>query len=177
MKQYKITLGGKGAEVYPFKIDDDQYEAFRDNGVEQDELDHDEISDILGFDTFFDCPNERIIGIYPRSFKMIVEDGEGNIVYETETLDLDKCDSEEIHCDEEDKYLLIEDNFKGTAFEYNIPLEEDFNIDKLIFKTFDVGCRVEIVTDILYNDKDCNTYKSYGDTSSKGYYYHLTSGI
>ena len=47
MKYYKITLGGRGAEVFPFKINKDQYEVFRDKGVEHDELDYDEICEIL----------------------------------------------------------------------------------------------------------------------------------
>ena len=177
MKYYKIKLIGRGAEVYPFKINNEQYEIFRNSGVEQDELSHDEISEILGVDTYFDCPNETLMGVYPMSFKMTVEDTEGNIVYETETLDSDKCDFEEIYCDEEDKYLLIEDNFKGTAIEYDIPIEDEFDIEKLTFKCFDVGCRVEIITDILYDDKDYNMYKSYGDTIGKGYYFHLITGI
>jgi hypothetical protein len=36
---------------------------------------------------------------------------------------------------------------------------------------------VEVVSGILYDEKDYNIYKSFGDTSSKGYYYHLTAGI
>ena len=34
MKYYKITIGGKGAEVYPFQLNTEQYEALRDGGVE-----------------------------------------------------------------------------------------------------------------------------------------------
>ena len=61
MKYYKITLGGRGAEVFPFKINKDQYEVFRDKGVEHDELDYDEICEILEVESYFDCPNETII--------------------------------------------------------------------------------------------------------------------
>jgi hypothetical protein len=56
-------------------------------------------------------------------------------------------------------------------------LEEDFDIEKLRFKVDDIGCRVEVVSGILYDEKEYNIYKSFGDTSSKGYYYHLTAGI
>ena len=38
MKYYKIILAGKGAELYPFQLNTKQYETFRDNGVEQDEM-------------------------------------------------------------------------------------------------------------------------------------------
>ena len=171
MKYYKITLGGRGAEVYPFKLNDDQYEVFREKGVEMDELGHDEITDILKVESYFDCPNETLMGVYPNSFHLTVEDQEGNLVYET-----DKCDFEEIYCDE-DKYLIVEDNLKGQHVVFDIPLEEEFDINKLRFKSFDVGCRVEIVTDILYDDKEYDIYKSYGDTWGKGYYFHLTAGV
>lgn len=176
MKYYKITLSGRGAEVFPFKIDEDQYEVFREKGVEHDELENDEICGILDVDTYFDCPNDSLLGIYPMSFRLTVQDENGGIVYDTEILDSQKCDFEEIYCDE-GKYLIIEDYIKGDGVVYDIPLEEDFDIEKLRFKSFDIGCRVEIVTDIVYDDKDYNIYKSFGDMSSKGYYYHLTSGV
>lgn len=176
MKYYKITLSGRGAEVFPFKIDEDQYQVFREKGVEHDELDNDEICGILDVETYFDCPNDSLLGIYPMSFRLTVQDENGEIVYDTEVLDSEKCDFEEIYCDE-GKYLIIEDYIKGDGVVYDIPLEEDFDIEKLRFKSFDIGCRVEIVTDILYDEKDYNIYKSFGDMSSKGYYYHLTSGV
>jgi hypothetical protein len=176
MKYYKITLSGRGAEVFPFKIDEDQYQVFREKGVEHDELENDEICGILDVETYFDCPNDSLLGIYPMSFRLTVQDENGEIVYDTEVLDSEKCDFEETYCDE-GKYLIIEDYIKGDGVVYDIPLEEDFDIEKLRFKSFDIGCRVEIVTDILYDEKDYNIYKSFGDMSSKGYYYHLTSGV
>lgn len=176
MKYYKITLSGKGAEVFPFKLKDDQYEVFRDKGVEMDELEYDEIIGILDVESYFDCPNESLLGTYVNSFRMTVQDQEGNIVYETDKFNPEKCDFEEIYCDE-DAYLIIEDYVKGDHVVYDIPLDEDFDINKLRFKSFDVGCRVEIVTDILYDDKEYEIYKSFGDMSSKGYYYHLTAGV
>lgn len=176
MKYYKIILSGKGAEVFPFKLKDDQYEVLRDKGVEMDELEYDEITGILDVESYFDCPNESLLGTYPNSFRITVQDQEGNLVYESDKFDPEKCDFEEIYCDE-DEYLIIEDYVKGDHVVYDIPLEEDFDINKLRFKSFDVGCRVEIVTDILYDDKEYEIYKSFGDMSSKGYYYHLTAGV
>jgi hypothetical protein len=176
MKYYKIILGGKGAEVYPFQLNTEQYETLRDGGVEQDEMDYDQISEVLGVDTFFDCPDETIMGPYPNSFFVRVEDEEGNVVYQSEELNSDNCDYEEKYCGDV-AYLLIEDYCKGEHLVYDIPLEEDFEIEKLRFKVDDIGCRVELVSGILYDEKEYNIYKSFGDTSSKGYYYHLAAGI
>jgi hypothetical protein len=176
IKYYKIILGGKGAEVYPFELNTEQYETLRDGGVEQDELDYDQICEILGVDTFFDSPNESIMGPYPDAFFVRVEDEEGNVVYQSEEFDNDRSDYEEQYCGDV-AYLIIEDYCKGEHVVYDIPLEEEFDIEKLRFKVDDIGCRVEIVSGILYDEKEYNIYKSFGDTSSKGYYYHLTAGI
>ena len=101
MKYYKIILSGKGAEVFPFKLKDDQYEVLRDKGVEMDELEYDEITGILDVESYFDCPNESLLGTYPNSFRVTVQDQEGNLVYESDKFDPEKCDFEEIYCDED----------------------------------------------------------------------------
>ena len=161
MKYYKIILGGKGAEVFPFKLNTEQYETLRDKGVEHDELDYDEICKILGVELFFDCPEETIMGPYPDNMFIRVEDEEGNVVYQSEDFDNDKFDYEEQYCGK-DAYLMVEDYCKGNHIEYDIPLEEDFDIEKLRLKVDDVGCRVEVISGILYEEKDYKIYKSYG---------------
>jgi hypothetical protein len=176
MKYYKIILAGKGAELYPFELNTEQYDKLREGGVEQDELDYDQICEILGVDSYFDSPNETIMGPFPQTFILRVEDEEGKVVYETEVLDVDKVDYEEKHCSDK-AFLIIEDYCKGEQVVYDIPLEEDFDIDKLRLKVYDVGCRVEVINEIIYDEKSYEIYKSYGDTTSKGYYYHLTAGI
>jgi hypothetical protein len=176
MKYYKIILAGKGAELYPFELNTEQYEKLREGGVEQDELEYDQICEILGVDSYFDSPNETIMGPFPQTFILRVEDEEGKVVYETEVLDVDKVDFEEKYCSDK-AFLIIEDYCKGEQVVYDIPLEEDFDIDKLRLKVYDVGCRVEVINEIIYDEKSYEIYKSYGDTTSKGYYYHLTAGI
>jgi hypothetical protein len=176
MKYYKIILAGRGAELYPFELNTKQYDALRDGGVEQDELEYDQICEILEVDSYFDSPNESIMGPFPNAFILRVEDEEGKVVYETEVLDVDKVDFEEKYCSDK-AFLIIEDYCKGEQVVYDIPLEEDFDIDKLRLKVYDVGCRVEVINEIIYDEKSYEIYKSYGDTTSKGYYYHLTAGI
>ncbi len=112
MKYYKIILAGKGAELYPFELNTEQYEKLREGGVEQDELDYDQICEILGVDSYFDSPNETIMGPFPQTFILRVEDEEGKVVYETDVLDVDKVDYEEKHCSDK-AFLIIEDYCKG----------------------------------------------------------------
>jgi hypothetical protein len=176
MKYYKIILAGKGAELYPFELNTKQYETFRDNGVEQDEMECDDICEILEVESFFDSPNESIMGPFADSFILRVEDEDGKVVYETEFLDIEKIDYEEKYCSNK-AFLIVENYCKGEQVIYDIPLEEDFDIDKLRLKVYDVGCRVEVVNEIIYDEKSYEIYKSYGDTTSKGFSYHLTAGI
>jgi hypothetical protein len=176
MKYYKFTLGHRGAEVYPFKLNTEQYNTFQDKRVEFDEMDYDQICEVLGVESYFDSELDTLIGPYPETFYMKVEDEDGNLVYETEELDREKCDYEEKYCSQ-DAYLIIEDYCKGNILVYDIPLEEDFDVEKIRFEVKDVGCRVEIVTDMFYDDKRYEIYKSFGDMTSKGYYYHITAGI
>ena len=56
-------------------------------------------------------------------------------------------------------FLIIEDYCKGEQVVYDIPLEEDFDIDKLRLKVYDVGCRVEVINEIIYDEKSYEIYK------------------
>jgi hypothetical protein len=176
MKYYKFTLGHRGSEVYPFKLNTEQYNTLQEKRVEFDEMGYDEICEVLGVESYFDSPLDSLIGPNPETFYMKVEDEDGNLIYETEQLDPEKCDYEEKYCSQE-AYLIIEDYCKGEHLVYNIPLEEEFDPEKIRFEIKDVGCRVEIITEMIYEDEKVDIYKSFGDTSSKGYYYHLTAGI
>ena len=121
---YKFTLGHRGSEIYPFKLNTDQYNTFQEKRVEFDEMTHDEICEVLGVESYFDSPLDSLMGPYPETFYMKVEDEDGNLVYETEELDRKNCDYEEKYCSQE-AYLIIEDYCKGDLLVYDIPLEED----------------------------------------------------
>jgi hypothetical protein len=176
MKYYKITLGGRGSEIYPFKINEDQLEKFIEGDVERDGLNYDEICELLGVESYFDSPNETYMGPYTETFYMKVENELGEIVYETESFDYDNCNFTDVYCDD-NKYLLIEDYCKGEHIVYDLPLEEEFDINKLSYNLVDISCQIELVCGINYGTENCELYKSYGDTLSKGYYYHLINQI
>jgi len=172
MDYYKIILGGRGSEVYPFELNEEQYESLLDGNVETDGLDYDDICQILNIESYFDCINETIMGPYTEELYMRVEDLNGVILYETEGVDYDKCSYRELY-NENKKYLFIEDYCKGQHIVYDIPLEEEFDISKLKFKIADISERIEIVEGISYEGQDFEIYKGYGTTDSKGLYYIL----
>ena len=48
MKYYKITLGHKGSEIYPFQLNTEQYNTFQEKRVEFDEMEYEQICEVLG---------------------------------------------------------------------------------------------------------------------------------
>ena len=77
MKYYKFTLGHRGSEIYPFKLNTQQYNTFQEKRVEFDEMTHDEICEVLGVESYFDSPLDSLMGPYPETFYMKVEDEDG----------------------------------------------------------------------------------------------------
>ena len=120
MNYYKIILGGRGSEVYPFELSEEQYESLFDGNVQNDGLNYDDVCQILNVESYFDCLNETIMGPYTEELFMRVEDLNGVILYETEGVDYDKCSYRELH-NENKKYLFIEDYCKGQHIVYDIP--------------------------------------------------------
>ncbi len=174
MKNYKISLGGRGSEIFVFELNDDQFEQLEEGNVQHEEMSYDDVCKILGVESYFDGPNPSVIGSYPEAFYMVVTDEEGKIVYEQEDFDYENYKSENIYC-ENKKYLLIEDYCKGEQNVYRLVLEEDFDINKLEFVVTEVGNKIDFITGITYNDKSYEDCKDIGDFWSKGYYYHLVN--
>lgn len=172
MKYYKIIIGGRGSEIYPFKINEEQFDTFYNEDVEGDNIGYDDICQILGVESYFDCPEETIMGVYPNALYLRVENEDGEIIYQTENVDYDNVEFQDKHCDES-LYLFIEDYCKGEHVIYDIPLEDEFEVDKLKLSLTNIGDMIELVIGITYNNDNHNIYKGYGDTSSKGYHYHL----
>jgi len=173
MKQYRISLGGRGSEVYVFELTNDLYQQLLDGDVTNDSMEHDDICEILGVESYYDCPNETVMGPYPDAFYMKVTDENENVVYDSDEFDYDKSYTYEKYCDDK-KYLIIEDYCKGEHVVYNIEIENDFDIEKVQFLVCEIGCQTDIITGLTYdNDNKHELYHDYGDTSSKGYYYNL----
>lgn len=172
MPEFKIIIGGRGSEVYPFKLTEEQFDTFYNEGVEEDNVGYDDVCEILGVESYFDCPEETIMGVYPEALYLTVENEHGEILHQIQEVDYDNVDHNDNHCGD-DLYLFIEDYCKGDHVVYDISLEEDFDIEKLKLSLTNIGDVIELVTGITYNGDGLLNYKGYGDTSSKGYYYRL----
>jgi hypothetical protein len=74
---------------------------------------------------------------------------------------------------ETDQVLIVEDYIKGQFYFYEIELEKDFDPTLLIPIVTEIGERVEIITDLMYNEVELSYYKEFGDYWSKGLTYYL----
>lgn len=169
--KYTIEVNGKGAEAFIHKLTEDQYEALQDGGVEEDQMDTDQISEVLGVD-FLETDN-IITGIYTggENIQIIVKDDSGKIVWESD----DEFDFESWEDDyqfNDTTYFSAEDYQKGNFFNYTLETDEEFNPEMLTAVLVELldGCS-ELITDIKYNDHEM--IKDYGDTISKGFNYML----
>jgi hypothetical protein len=171
--KYRITIGGRGAEVITHKITKEQHNIFIEGNVDEDLMSHDEINDVLGLEYLFDDTELRYMGAYPESLYLQVKDENDEVIFTQETIDYDKIISDEVYCDD-NHYLFMQDYSKGEFWVYEIEIEEEFDKDKLILELTDVGCIVDLVTGISYDGNKFEDVRDYGDTSSKGFYFNLS---
>lgn len=169
--KYTIEVNGKGGEAFIHKLTEEQYEALQDGGVEDDQMDKDQIDEILGVD--FLETDDIITGIYSGSdsIEIIVKDESGEIVWQSD----DEFIFEEVEDDyqfNDTNYFSAEDYQKGNFFNYILETEEEFNPEMLTAVLVELldGCS-ELITDIKY--KEHQMIKDYGDTRSKGFNYML----
>jgi hypothetical protein len=169
--KYTIEVSGKGGEAFIHKLTEEQYETLQDGGVEEDQMDTEQISEILGVD-FLETDN-IITGIYTggENIQIIVKDESGEIVWESDDeFDFESWEDEYLFNDT--TYLSAEDYQKGNFFNYVLETEEEFNPEMLTAVLVELldGCS-ELITDIKYNEHEM--IKDYGDTRSKGFTYML----
>ena len=169
--KYTIEVNGKGGEAFIHKLTDEQYETLIDGDVEDDMMNTDEISEVLGVD-FLDT-DDIVTGIYIGSDNIFIKvtDESGNVVWESDD-EFDFEEYEEDYLYNDDKYFSIEDCIKGNFFNYVLETDEEFDPGLLSAKVVELLDGLsELIIDIKYDGQEME--KEYGDTSSKGFSYML----
>jgi hypothetical protein len=169
--KYTIEVTGKGGEAFIHKLTEEQYETLQDGGVEEDQMDTDQISEVLGVE-FLETDN-IITGIYTggENILITVKDESGEVVWESDDeFDFESWEDEYLFNDA--TYFSAEDYQKGNFFNYVLETDEEFNPEMLTAVLVELldGCS-ELITDIKYNDHEM--VKDYGDTRSCGFTYML----
>jgi len=174
--KYKITISGRGADIYVHELNEDQKtilkEAKVDNSVTS-EMEYEEINEVLGHES--DESENTFTGVYNNSSDMIIRvyDENDELVFESDD-DWDFNPDVDYHHEslfEVGDYLILESYCKGTFFE--LELETDvFDPNKMEPVVVEINERIDILTGVRYNGEELEF--EYGDYDSKGYYYYLT---
>jgi len=170
--KYKIEITGRGVDCYVHKITEFQKNNLIDNEIEMNVDSIDDVANILSIDDVFDTDLVHT-GFYNDSENYIIK---VKYVDNNKTLELieyyfDDYDYTSIYRD--DNYLIISDQVKGNILNYEIDIEDEFDIGKLKPVVLDLCENLEIITDFTYDGKDLTDNKEYGDYDSKGFSYYL----
>ena len=170
--KYKIEITGRGVDCYVHKITEFQKNDLIDNEIEMNVDSIDDVADILSIDDVFDTDLVHT-GFYNDSENYIITI---RCVDENKTIELIEYyfdDYEYTPLYRDDNYLIITDQVKGNILNYEIDIEDEFDIGKLKPVVLDLTENLDIITDFTYDGKDLTDNKEYGDYDSKGFSYHL----
>ena len=170
--KYKIEITGRGVDCYIHKITEFQKNDLIDNEFEMNIDSIDDVADILSIDDVFDTDLVHT-GFYNDSENYIITI---RCVDENKTIELIEYyfdDYEYTPLYRDDNYLIITDQVKGNILNYEIDIEDEFDIGKLKPVVIDLTDNLDIITDFTYDGKDLTDNKEYGDYDSKGFSYHL----
>ena len=170
--KYKIEITGRGVDCYVHKITEFQKNDLIDNEFEMNIDSIDDVADILSIDDVFDTDLVHT-GLYNDSENYIITI---RCVDENKTIELIEYyfdDYEYTPLYRDDNYLIITDQVKGNILNYEIDIEDEFDIGKLKPVVLDLTENLDIITDFTYDGKDLTDNKEYGDYDSKGFSYYL----
>lgn len=170
--KYKIEITGRGVDCYIHKITEFQKNDLIDNEIEMNVDSIDDVADILSIDDVFDTDLVHT-GLYNDSENYIITITyvDGNKTLELKDYYFDDYEYTPLYRD--DNYLIITDQVKGNILNYEIDIENEFDIGKLKPVVIDLTENLDIITDFTYDGKDLTDNKEYGDYDSKGFSYHL----
>jgi hypothetical protein len=170
--KYKIEITGRGVDCYVHKINEDQKNDLIDNDIESNFADINEVANILSIDDVFDTDLVHT-GFYNDSENYIITITyvDGNKTLELKDYYFDDYEYTSLYRD--DNYLIISDQVKGNILNYEIDIEDEFDIGKLKPVVIDLTENLDIITDFTYDGKDLTDNKEYGDYDSKGFSYYL----
>ena len=170
--KYKIEITGRGVDCYVHKITEFQKNDLIDNEIEMNVDSIDDVADILSIDDVFDTDLVHT-GFYNDSenYNITIRYVDDNKTLELIEYYFDDYDYTSIYRD--DNYLIISDQVKGNILNYEIDIEDEFDIGKLKPVVLDLTENLDIITDFTYDGKDLTDNKEYGDYDSKGFSYYL----
>jgi hypothetical protein len=175
MNKYTIEISGRGADCYIHNLTEEQKEKLDMGGVDEDEMEMDEILDVLKKDYVTET-DTVVLGVYYEDnlYHVIVTDENNEQVWQSNN-NLTIFDEEEdyniVH--DEPNLLVCEDLLKGSFFEYKLDLEEEFDQKKLTVIVSDVAEQIPLITGFRYDGVKLEV-DEFGNYWDKGFNFYLT---
>jgi hypothetical protein len=159
-------------DCYVHKITEFQKNDLIDNEIEMNVDSIEDVANILSIDDVFDTDLVHT-GFYNDSenYNITIRYVDDNKTLELIEYYFDDYEYTSIYRD--DNYLIISDQVKGNILNYEIDIEDEFDIGKLKPVVLDLTENLDIITDFTYDGKDLTDNKEYGDYDSKGFSYYL----
>ena len=171
MKNYTISISGRGVEVYCHKLNPEQRNKLNelsvDGVIKNDECQT--ASSILGVDDLF-MENEGIVvfmGADENDFSINIAECSPDDFYNDTTIfqqtsEVSFVDMEFAYNDD---YLFAINRVKGTFGIYSLELNADIDLSKISVQKVDMNFQIQVLTDIFYDGVKLNFFDG-GDTSS-----------
>lgn len=178
--KYKITLGGRGADIWIHRLTDEQHKLLQEGEVDKDKMEFDDIAKVLNRETVddvddvftgvYDNDGDIVIQVFNENDEMVFDSlADDDWYFDSETMiDFENYDSV---FEGDDHTLFVESYSKGTFFEFQLETEEEFDPTKISPIILEVGERFEMITGLCYKGEELE--KEFSDYWGKGYYYHL----
>lgn len=178
--KYKITLGGRGADIWVHRLNEEQHKRLKEVESSLNSMDLDDIAKLIDRD-YVDDVDDVFFGVYDNVGDIVIQAFNENdeMIFDSLADDDWTFDDETLMDHEnydsvfegDDPTLFVESYSKGTFFEFELETEEEFDPTKLSPIILEVGERFEMITGLAYNGEELE--KEVGDYWGKGYYFHL----
>jgi hypothetical protein len=174
--KYKMTLGGRGAELYIHQLTEEQKQQLQDMKIEDRDapVDWDKLNEILK--TEWDYTDDMYTGAYdnPTAYHIRVFDENDEEVFSSDDdFFLEEGESEEDYqFVEKENVLVIEHYMKGTFKDYELEIEGEFDPSKITPVVVEINEAISLITDLKYDNKEIENFE-YGDDWSKGAFFHI----
>lgn len=179
--KYKITLGGRGADIWIHRINEEQHRLLKEGDVVRDKIEMDDIAKILNkemvdesdevYTGVYDSGDDDVvIQVFNESDEMIFDSLEDKDWAFDDELKME-YDNYEFIAEEEEPMFFVESYSKGTFFSFEVETDE-FDPYKLSPVITEINERFELITGLCYDGQVLE--KEFDDYWGKGYYYHLT---
>lgn len=174
MKKVTIELSGKGEDCFIHKIDNKQFEKLEDKGVEDGEMSISQVLKVLKL--YNHISNISIFGPNPDSVCLFVKDETGNSILEfEEDWEYELIENEEGVLFDDPNLVYISEELKGTFYIFELELENDFEITKLMPIKTEVGENIELITGLFYDGLQLEPIEKMRDMNGSGQFnYYLT---